>query len=112
MLYIPKPRVGPAPEVSVSPEVAASAALGVLIASGLARGTAELAVDEDVEATDDVTPPVPPSPVHEPPDLLRVSSQQMAVVMMRRARVDVMNRVRAVRGKPPKGPRVEAPPTD
>jgi hypothetical protein len=112
MLYIPKPRVGPSPEVSVSPEVAASAALGVLIASGLARGTAELTVDEDVEATDDVTPPVPPSPVHEPPDLLRVSSQQMAVVMMRRARVDVMNRVRALRGKPPKGPRVEAPPSD
>ena len=110
MLYIPKPRIGPPPEVNVSPEVAASAALGVLIASGLARGTAELTIDEDIEATDDVTAPVPPSPVHEPPDLLRVSSQQMAVVMMRRARVDFMNRVRAIRGRPPKGPRVEDQP--
>lgn len=112
MLYIPKPRVGPEPEVKVSPEVAASAALGVLIASGLARGTAELTVDDDVEATDDVTAPEPPSPVHEPPDLLRVSSQQMAVVMMRRARVDFMNRVRRIRGRPPKGAVVEAPPSD
>jgi hypothetical protein len=108
MLYIPKPRVGPAPEVTVSPEVAASTALGVLIASGLARGTAELTVDEDIEATDDLTPPVPPPPVHEPPDLLRVSSQQMALVMMRRARLDVVNRFRAIRGKPPKG----APPPE
>ena len=112
MLYVPKPRVGPAPEVMVSPEVAASTALGVLIASGLARGTAELTVDDDIEATDDVTAPQPPSVVHEPPDLLRVSSQQMALVMMRRARVDFMNRVRAVRGKPPRGPRAEAPPAD
>lgn len=111
MLYVPKPRVGPAPEVNVSPEVAASAALGVLIASGLARGTAELTVDEDIEATDDVTAPVPPSPVHEPPDLLRVSSQQMAVVMMRRARVDFMNRLRAILGRPPKGSKVEEPPS-
>jgi hypothetical protein len=110
MLYVPKPRTGPAPEVNVSPEVAASAALGVLIASGLARGTAELTVDDDIEATDDVTAPVPPSPVHEPPDLLRVSSQQMAVVMMRRGRVEFMNRVRAIRGRPPKGPRLEESP--
>ena len=111
MLYVPKPRVGPAPDVRVSPEVAASAALGVLIASGLARGTAELTVDEDIEATDDVTAPVPPSPVHEPPDLLRVSSQQMAVVMMRRARVDFVNRIRAIRGRPRKGAMVEEPPS-
>ena len=55
LLVVPPPRVGPAPEVKVSPEVAASAALGVLIASGLARGTAELTVDDDVEATDDVS---------------------------------------------------------
>jgi hypothetical protein len=110
MLYIPKPRVGPAPEVTVSPEVAASAALGVLIASGLARGTAELTVDEDIEATDDVLPPQPPSPVHEPPDLLRVSTQQMGLVIMRRARVEVANRIRRLKGKPPRGPRVEAPP--
>lgn len=109
MLYMPKPRVGPAPQVSVSPEVAASAALGVLIASGLARGTAELTLDEDVEATDDVLPPKSPSPVHEPPDLLRVSSQQMALVVMRRARVDIMNRFRSVRGRPPKGTPEEPP---
>jgi hypothetical protein len=107
MLYIPKPRVGPAPEVSVSPEVAASAALGVLLASGLARGTAEVTIDDDVEATDDVTPPNPPSPVHEPPDLLRVSSRQMAFVIMRRARVDLVNQVRAVRGMPRRGTEVE-----
>ena len=102
MLYIPVPRVGPAPEVAVSPEVAASAALGVLIASGLARGTAELTVDDDVEATDDVTAPRPPSVVHEPPDLLRVSSLQMALVLVRRGRVELMNRVRSLRGKPPR----------
>jgi hypothetical protein len=102
MLAIPKPRVGPAPDVSVSPEVAASAALGVLIASGLARGTAELTVDEDVEAPDDVTAPRPPSVVNEPPELLRVSSPQMALVLLRRARVDAMNRVRALRGRLPR----------
>lgn len=100
LLVVPPPRVGPPPEAKVSPEVAASAAIGVLIASGLARGTAEMTVDEDVEATDDVEPPYPPALVHEPPDLLRVSSQQMALVIMRRARVDFMNRIRAVRGKP------------
>lgn len=99
MLYIPKPRVGPPPEVSVSPDVAATAALGVLIASGLARGTAELTVDEEVEASDDVTAPRPPPVVNEPPELLRVSSLQMALVMLRRARVDAMNRVRALRGR-------------
>ena len=102
MLYIPKPRVGPAPPVTVSPDVAASAAIGVLIASGLARGTAELTVDDDVEATEDVTPPQPPSLVHEPPDLLRVSSLQMALVLLRRGRVELMNRVRAIRRKPPR----------
>ena len=102
MLYIPKPRVGPPPEVSVSPDVAASAALGVLIASGLARGTAELTVDEEVEASDDVTAPRPPPVVNEPPELLRVSSLQMALVMLRRARVDAMNRVRALRGRLPR----------
>ena len=111
MLYIPTPRVGPAPTVTVSPEVAASAALGVLIASGLARGTAEITIDDDVEATDDVTPPEPPSPTHEPPDLLRVSSRQMAFVMLRRARVDLMNQVRKVRGMPAKGTYLE-PPSD
>jgi hypothetical protein len=102
MLYIPSPRVGPAPAVTVSPDVAASAALGVLIASGLARGTAELTVDDDVEATDDVTAPKPPSVVHEPPDLLRVSSLQMALVLLRRGRAELMNRVRAIRGRPPR----------
>ena len=99
MLYIPKPRVGPAPEVSVSPDVAAAAALGVLVASGLARGTAELTVDEDVEASDELTAPRPPPVVNEPPELLRVSSLQMALVMLRRARVDAMNRVRGLRGR-------------
>jgi hypothetical protein len=71
----------------------------VLIASGLARGTAELTVDEGVEASDDVTAPRPPPVVNEPPELLRVSSLQMALVMLRRARVDAMNRVRALRGR-------------
>jgi hypothetical protein len=99
MLKVPKPRVGPAPEVLVSPEIAASAALGVLIASGLARGTAELTIDEDVEAPDDVSAPQPPSIVNEPPELLRVSSQQMVLVMLRRARADALNRVRAIRGR-------------
>ena len=99
MLAIPKPRVGPAPEVLVSPEVAASAALGVLIASGLARGTAELTVDEAVAATDEVSAPQPPPVVNEPPELLRVSSLQMALVILRRARADALSRVRALRGR-------------
>jgi hypothetical protein len=110
MLYVPKPRVGPVPDVTVRPDVAATAALGVLIASGLARGTAELTVDEDIEATDDVTAPVPPPPVQEPPDLLRVSSQQMAVVMMRRTRVEIMSRVRAILRRP-RASKFEAPPS-
>ena len=110
MLAAPAPRVGPAPEVSVSPDVAASAALGVLIASGLARGTAELEVDEAIEAIEGVTRPAPPPVINEPPELLRVSSLQMALVMLRRARGDVLHRVRALRGKRPDGAPVEAPP--
>ena len=39
MPYVPR-RASAGHEVSVSPDVAASAAIGVLIASGLARGTA------------------------------------------------------------------------
>ena len=102
LLMIPAPRVGPAPEVKVSPEVAASTAIGVLIASGLARGTAEITVDDDVEATDDVTPAEPPLMTHEPPDLLRVSSQQMAIVIGRRMRSDFVRRVQSLRGGKPR----------
>jgi hypothetical protein len=102
MLTAPKPRVGPAPEVSVSPDVAASAALGVLIASGLARGTAELRVDEAIEGIDGVTPPDPPPVVNEPPELLRVSSLQMALVMLRRVRAGVIKRLRGLRRRPPR----------
>jgi len=100
MLATPPPRVGPAPEVAVSPEVAASAALGVLIASGLARGTAELRVDEAIEGIDAPLPPQPPPVINEPPELLRVSSLQMALVMLRRVRADVVHRVRALRRAP------------
>jgi hypothetical protein len=101
MLAAPEPRRGPAPEVSVSPEVAASAALGVLIASGLARGTAELRVDEAIEADDGATPAQPPPVINEPPELLRVSSLQMALVLLRRTRAAAVNRVRGLRRRPP-----------
>ena len=99
MLSTLAPRVGPAPEVSVSPEVAASAALGVLIASGLARGAAELTVDDEVERVDDTGRPQPPPVINEPPELLRVSTLQMALVMLRRSRAAVLSRVRGVTGR-------------
>jgi hypothetical protein len=98
MLFVPKPRVGPAPEVKVSPEIAASAAMGILVAAGLARGSGELTVNDEVEATDDVTPPEPPALIHEPQELMRVSTQQMAVVITRRLRAEVLRRVRSLRG--------------
>ncbi len=100
LTVVPPARAGEMPKVTVSPDVAASAAIGVLIASGLARGSAELTIDPDVVADDDLAPPKAPAIVHEPPDLLRVSSQQMALVIVRRFKVDLLNRVRGIRGLP------------
>jgi hypothetical protein len=87
---------------SVSPAVAASAAMGVLIASGLARGTGSITADESDaieggESLDGRAQPTgsdrAPRPVQEPPELLRISTAQLGVVMLRRARAAVKDRL-------------------
>jgi hypothetical protein len=87
---------------SVPVDVAVTAAMGVLVASGLARGTANpeaggaqasrSRVTARVVGMDD-TPPLllAPRPVQEPPELFRVSSIQMLVVLLRRAKASTLD---------------------
>ncbi len=92
--YLPPARVDVGGPVTVSPEVAATAAMGVLIASGLARGTARTleieGVDEEIAGPPVKAPPV----VQEPAELLRLSSTQLQVVLLRRARAAFVAKVR------------------
>ncbi len=85
-------RTGDAPAVLVPPEVAATAAMGVLLASGLARGTAMPATDPgDEEAA--ANRPKPPRPIAEPAELFRVSTIQLGLVLFRRLRAAAMDRI-------------------
>jgi hypothetical protein len=80
------------PQVRVSPDVAAAAAMGILIASGLARGTAVPKPDAgDEEAA--ANQPSPPRPIAEPADLFRVSTIQLGLVLFRRLRAAVLARI-------------------
>jgi hypothetical protein len=87
------PGAGEAVPVTISPEVAASAAMGVLMASGLARGTASILTDEAEGLASDEELRLAPHPVQEPAELLRISTLQLAIVIVRRARGAVIDRV-------------------
>lgn len=93
MAEVPAVRAAGNGHVAVSPEVAASAALGVLMASGLARGTGRITADEYLGVEGDERPSRPPRPVQEPPELLRISTLQLGVVMVRRARAAAIDRI-------------------
>jgi hypothetical protein len=72
--------------VSITPAIASSAAMGVLLASGLARGTGTITAKESEGVQGDEAFPRAPRPVQEPPELLRISTLQIGVVLVRRAR--------------------------
>lgn len=85
-------RTGDAPTVHVPPDVAAAAAMGVLIASGLARGTAVPVLDPgDTEAPAGRLSA--PGPVAEPAELFRVSTVQLGLVLFRRLRGALKDRL-------------------
>ncbi len=77
------------PEVSITPEIAASAAMGMLIASGLARGaTSSIPVDpEEPTSTKPGSSDFVPRPTTEPLELVRISTPKLTGVLVRRVRV-------------------------
>jgi hypothetical protein len=77
----------------VSPEVAASAAMGVLVASGLVRGTGR--IEAQAESGRDPKGKLlhAPRPVQEPPELLRISTSQLGVVIFRRTKGAILDRI-------------------
>ena len=96
LLAVPEPADETPVPATVSPEVAASALMGVLVATGVARGSGRTSVDAAEAAEDDAargegvkTPPI----VQEPAELFRLSSAQLAIVLVRRARAAVMARL-------------------
>jgi hypothetical protein len=94
LTVVPRGRTGSIEPVSVSPTVAASVAISVLTATGLARGTSPLPSGAVGEAEDDAAPPIrAPRPVNEPVELLRLSTLQLFVTIVRRSRVALIDRV-------------------
>jgi hypothetical protein len=83
------------PIVNVSPDVAAAAAMGILLASGLARGTAGAAPEPD-DPEVSIDRPKPPRPIAEPSELFRVSTIQLGLVLFRRLRAAATDRVSRV----------------
>lgn len=105
---VPEGQASATGPVAVSPAVAASAAIGVLVASGLARGSGSITADEsDALAGDETGTGVPrptggdraPRPVHEPPELLRIATLQLVVVIARRWQAAVADRVARAVGR-------------
>ena len=91
-------RTGDLPAVRVSPEVAATAAMGIVLASGLARGTAMPAIDRGDEEGP-ANRPRPPRPVAEPAELFRVSTIQLGLVLFRRLRAAALDRLSRLLGR-------------
>lgn len=90
LTQVPASRGTPTGPVSVSPDVAAAAAMGVLIGAGLARGTGPITTE--VEAlTEGVQPLKAPPVIQEPAELLRLSSSQLQIVLLRRARARIVD---------------------
>jgi hypothetical protein len=92
----PQPTATPA--TSITPEIAASAAMGVLLASGLARGgSARIPLDAD--APDDLAPDphaYVEVPSIEPLSVVRVPTIQLLGIVLRRAREDARRRINGV----------------
>ena len=87
---------------SITPEIAATAAIGVLLASGAARGGAAripATVDGPEEPVHDPNPYVP-RPTIEPLALVRLSTVQILAVLARRGRSALARRIPIV------GPRI------
>ncbi|HJP89130.1 MAG TPA: hypothetical protein VJ850_08860 [Candidatus Limnocylindrales bacterium] len=89
-------RAPDAAPVTVTPEVAARAAMGVLIASGLVRGTGPITTADEDAAADGDRPLRPPRPVQEPAELMRIGTLQLGVVIVRRWRAAVVDRIRGL----------------
>ncbi len=91
------------PKVTIPADIAAATTMGVLISSGLARGTsktlAPTADGEPAPARKDLKPSVfQPRPTTEPLELVRVPTIQLAAVLLRRTRATVAERThRALR---------------
>ena len=77
LTWVPVGAVDP-PAMEVTADVAATAMMGVLVASGAARGPAGVSGSQ---------------PGREPPELFRVSTPQLAIALMRRARAAVLGRI-------------------
>ena len=70
--------------------------MGILVASGLARGTGRITVSEEDGVTGDERVTRAPRPVQEPPELLRLTTMQIAMVVFRRSRLHDGQGLRAV----------------
>ena len=92
LTQVPESRGMPIGPVAVSPEVAASAAMGVLIAAGLARGSGRITAEVDA-MEEGGTPLKAPPIVQEPAELLRLSSTQLQIVLIRRARAALVEKL-------------------
>jgi hypothetical protein len=78
--------------VVIGPKVAASTAMGILVASGLARGTGKIVADESEGIEGDEYVLRAPRPVQEPPELLRITTSQLGVVIFRRGKAALRDR--------------------
>lgn len=85
--------------ITISPEIAASAMVGVLLASGLARGTASILTDEAEGLAHEEPLPSAPPPAQEPAELLRISTLQLGIVILRRLRGALFDRVARLVGR-------------
>jgi hypothetical protein len=92
---------GEAPAVAVTPELAASAAMGVLIAGGLARGRTDFGQASDDDADDEAgrAPRAIRRPAREPLELVRIPTVQLLGVVLRRAVAAAWNRIADVRSR-------------
>jgi hypothetical protein len=95
LAQVPEPSGRAGGPVAVSPEVGASAAMGVLIGAGLARGSGRIL--EELAEDEDGSPLKAPPMVQEPAELLRLSSTQLGVVLLRRTRAKVGRRLRPLK---------------
>ena len=107
-LLLAVPAAGPpsTPRVAIPADVGARAALGVLLASGLARASTAGAPSGDearvaAGASDDRPPPLPARrPVAEPYELARVPTLQLGLVILRRWRAAAATAMGRLRGRP------------
>jgi hypothetical protein len=93
---VPEPGRADAPDPAITPEIAAAAAVGVVLATGLARGgAARIPITADTPE-DPIHDPDPfiPRPTIEPLALVRMSAFEIMGVLVRRAVSAVTGRLR------------------